>query len=92
MVAISSITVGQPWRVTATFKVGSVLTSPTAVTVTVKDPAGALTTPAATNDSVGVYHVDVTPASKGRHVVRFVGSGACVAAAEHQFNAESEVV
>ena len=37
-------------------------------------------------------HADVTPAKKGRHVVRWIGTGACIAACETQFNAESEVV
>ncbi|MCC6630369.1 MAG: hypothetical protein IT340_23550 [Chloroflexi bacterium] len=90
--AIERVTVGQMVRVSATFKVGAALTNPTLVMVTLKDPAGALTTPATTNDGTGLYHVDVTPAATGRHVVRFAGTGACVAAAEVEFNATSEVV
>jgi hypothetical protein len=88
--AINSYTVGQPVRVSATFKVGSSPTNPTAVTVSVKDPAGTVTTPSATNDGTGLYHVDVTPATKGRYAYRFAGSGACVAAAEGEFNAHTE--
>lgn len=90
--AIERVTVGQMVRVAATFTVGATLTNPTTMTVTVKDPAGVLTTPAATNDGTGLYHVDVTPAATGRYVVRFAGTGACVAAAEVEFNAMSEVV
>lgn len=88
--AIATYTVGQPVRITATFKVGSTLTNPTTVTVQVKDPDGAITTPAATNDSTGVYHVDITPAKKGRYAYRVAGTGACIAAAEGEFNARTE--
>lgn len=90
--AVTTWPVGQPVRVSATFKVGAALTNPTTVVVTVKLPDSSTTTPGATNDGTGLYHVDVTPAAKGRHVVRFVGTGACVAAEELEFNARSEVV
>lgn len=92
MVAIVRVVPGQLVRVSASFKVGVTLTNPTTVAVTLKDPVGVLTTPAATNDGTGLYHVDVTPATVGRYVVRFVGTGACVAAEEIEFNASSEVV
>ena len=89
---INSYTVGQLVRATAAFRVGSTLTNPSTVTATHKDPNGVLSNLTVVNDSTGNYHADVTPATKGRHVVRWVGTGACVAACETQFNAESEVV
>ena len=89
---INSYTVGQLVRASAQFRVGSTLTDPTSVTATHKDPNGVLTSLSVTNDGTGLRHADVTPATKGRHVVRWVGTGACVAACETQFNAESEVV
>jgi hypothetical protein len=89
---INSYPVGQLVRASAAFRVGAVLTNPSTVTATHKDPDGVLTTLTAVNDSTGNYHADVTLAKKGRHVVRWVGTGACVAACETQFNAESEVV
>jgi hypothetical protein len=88
--AINAYAVGQLVRVTATFKVGAALTNPSSVAVSVKDPDGVVTTPAATNDGTGVYHVDITPVKKGRHAYRFAGAGACVAAAEGEFNARTE--
>jgi hypothetical protein len=90
--AIQQCAVGQLVRVTATFTVGSTPTNPGTVTATVKDPTGALTNPSATNGGTGIYTVDVTPAMKGRYVVRLVGTSPVVAAAEVQFNAYSEVV
>jgi hypothetical protein len=88
--AIATYTVGQPVRITATFKVGSTLTNPTSVTVSVKDPDGVVSNPSATNDSTGIYHVDITPAKKGRYAYRVAGTGACIAAAEGEFNARTE--
>jgi hypothetical protein len=90
--AITSYTVGQLVRASATFKVGAAPTDPTSVTATHKDPNGVLTSLTVVNDGTGLRHADLTPATKGRHVVRWVGTGACVAACETQFNAESEVV
>ena len=83
---------GAALRASAQFRVGRTLTDPTSVTATHKDPNGVLTSLSVTNDGTGLRHADVTPATKGRHVVRWVGTGACVAACETQFNAESEVV
>ena len=87
---INVYTVGQLVRLTATFKVGATLTNPTTVTASLKDPDGVVTTPGTSNPSTGVYTIDVTPTKKGRYAYRFAGAGACVAAAEGEFNARSE--
>ena len=71
--AINSYTVGQLVRASAQFRVGATLTDPTSVTATHKDPNGVLTSLSVTNDGTGLRHADVTPATKGRHVVRWVG-------------------
>jgi hypothetical protein len=91
-VAVNTYAVGQQIRVTATFKVGSTPTNPTTVTASVKDPAGTVTAVGTANPSTGVYTIDVALSSKGRWVYRFAGTGACVAAAEGEVNAVSEVV
>ena len=88
--AINSYPVGQLVRLTATFKVGATLTNPTTVTASLKDPDAVVTNPGTSNPSTGVFTADVTPTKKGRHAYRFVGTGACVAACEGEFNARSE--
>lgn len=83
---------------TATFDAGQLVTLdftvtstagaplvPGTITLTVQDPAGALTpyTPAA--DSPGVYHQDLTPLLTGRWRYRWVTTGAGQTAADGEF-------
>ena len=78
--------IGDRPRATVTFtSVTGTPTNPTTVTVTVQDPTGAETSPAATSDGSGVYHVDVDATMSGRWLVRFVGTGNVVAAVEDSF-------
>lgn len=85
--AINTYDKGDQVRLIGTFKdiTGSV-TDPTVVTVRVKNPLGTVTTPAATQESPGVYHVDVTLDESGTWWYRFEGTGAVVAAEETAFN------
>lgn len=67
-------------RLTNEFRnVAGALADPTAVTITITDPSGAVTTPAAVNDSTGVYHVDVTANVIGVWAYTWAGTGAVVA-------------
>lgn len=59
----------------AEFKVGGVLTNST-VTVTVTSPTGVATNPSATNESTGVYRVDVLGNEVGLWTVLWDGDGA----------------
>ena len=49
---------------------------PTAVTLAIKDPAGAKTAPSPVKDSVGNYHYDYTPTLPGQYGYAFAGTGA----------------
>jgi hypothetical protein len=52
---------GQTIRLSGTFtNAAGTLVDPTAVVITVRDPTGAITTPAVTKDSTGAYHADIT--------------------------------
>jgi hypothetical protein len=59
--------------------------APTAVTLTVKNPAGVATTPALTNPSAGVYYADVDANVVGTWCFRFRSTGSGQAAAEGRF-------
>ena len=73
-------------RLTAAFAVSGVATDPTAVIVTVRDPSGTLTTPAAVKDSVGNYHYDLNATLAGVYIYGFAGTGACQAAQQATLN------
>lgn len=79
--AVGVYDIGDTVRLTGTFtdNAGTVA-DPTTVTVTVTNPAGVVTNPAATKDSVGVYHVDLTPTVSGTWRYSFSGTGGIVAA------------
>jgi hypothetical protein len=82
-------------QLTGTFKnAGGALTDPTAVTCTVRDPAGTITTPAVTHASTGVYtaNVDLTSAAPGLWWYRFAGTGTLQAAEELTFYVEASNV
>lgn len=54
-------TAGQTIRLSGTFTdTADTLVDPTGVVITVRDPAGTVTTPAVTRDSTGAYHADIT--------------------------------
>lgn len=85
--AINTFDVGDQVRLIGSFKdITNTLTDPTVVTVRVKTPSGIVTTPAATQASAGIYHVDVTLDESGTWWYRFEGTGAVVAAEENAFN------
>ena len=77
-------------RVQGTFKVNSVLTDPTTVTLKVKDPDSTITTytyagGTITKSSTGIYYKDVSVSNDGAWYYRFEGTGACQAAGEKTF-------
>ena len=82
--------VGDQIRVTATFTNStSTTTDPTAITCKHKDPGGTITSLVYITDAEvvrstkGVFYTDVTLDETGTWYVRWAGTGACVAAAEH---------
>lgn len=79
-------TTNQLVHLTAAFTVSGVATDPTAVTVRIKDPSLAITTPAAVKDSVGIYHYDLAVTLPGRYFYRFEGTGTCQATSEQFFD------
>jgi hypothetical protein len=82
-------------QLTGTFKnAAGTLTDPSAVTCTVRDPAGAVTTPAASRASAGVWTatVDLTGATPGVWNYRFSGTGTVQAAEEGSFYVETSNV
>lgn len=75
-------------RLRGQFDISAIPTNPTAVTVYVKDPEGAVTNPPVVNDSAGIYHADFTTAKHGVHKYGFRGTGAVVAYGESAFIVE----
>lgn len=53
---------------------------PTTVVLTIRDPAGTITTPAIVNAGVGIRTYAWTPTIRGMHDIRWVGTGAVVSA------------
>lgn len=87
LAATQACDVGDLVRLSAAFDNGAtppVATDPTAVTLQIKDPTGALVTPAPTpiKDSTGHYHHDLSVTLAGVWRYRFAGTGAVVAAEE----------
>jgi hypothetical protein len=75
-VADNTYEVGDLVRLSAEFRIGSTLTNPTSVVVTLKDPDGTTTSPSAVNDGTGLYYADVTLNKPGVWHYRFQGTGA----------------
>lgn len=80
----------QEIRLTGVFKVGTVLTDPTTVTLRIKKPDGTLVTVSyagleITKDSTGNFHYDYTPPAVGTYRARWDGTGSVKAAAERSF-------
>lgn len=88
--------IGSKVQLTGQFKnLAGVLTDPSAVVCTVRDPAGNLTTPTATQSgTAGIWNatVDLTGAVAGTWYYRFAGTGAVQAAEEYSFYVEQSYV
>jgi uncharacterized protein YfaS (alpha-2-macroglobulin family) len=83
---INTYTRGELVRARATFTdAAGTKVDPTLVTARVRAPDGTLTTPAATKDATGEYHLDIDAGAEGTWHYRFEGTGAHQAAAEAQF-------
>jgi hypothetical protein len=79
--------IGDEARVTATFKAANgALVDPTEVVVKVRTPEGVETEDTPTRASTGVYYYDLALTAPKKWNVRFVGTGAAVAANERQLN------
>ena len=76
---------GQLVRVSCAFTVSGVATDPTAVVLTVEDPAGTITTPTPVHDTTGNYHYDLTPVLPSWWSYQWKGTGTVVASTEASF-------
>jgi hypothetical protein len=75
--------VGDGIRATCAFTdLAGAAADPTAVTVKVKDPDGAVTEPLASHAGTGSYYTDITFDAEGDWYVRFEGTGSVIAATE----------
>lgn len=91
--AINEYDTGDQVRMTATFKnAAGALADPTTVVFKYRQSGSVAATTltygvdgAVVKASVGVYHLDITPAASGDWHYRAVGTGAVVAAAENSF-------
>lgn len=81
---------GSVVRIAVTFRNDAgVLTDPDDVTLTIRDPDGAMTTVSnPTNDSVGVWHHDVLLDNDGRWSFRWQGEGTLTTAIEMTHDVE----
>lgn len=70
-----SIDLGDPVTRTLTVQVGNVLTDPTAITFTYRDPAGVDTPLVPTRTSVGLFTVTFTPTLAGSYRYRWLTTG-----------------
>ena len=78
--------IGDGIRLTAAFSIDGSGANPDTVTVTVMDPSGNKTTPAAGSGTDGAYNVDSTIVDEqGTWYYHFAGTGAVVAAGEGHF-------
>ena len=83
---MATYTIAQLVHLTAAFTVSGVATDPTTTTLTIKDPAGVVTTPAPVRDSTGNFHYDFLATLAGTHWYTFVGTGTCAGAGQAVFN------
>jgi len=86
--------IGDLRRLTVTFtNLAGTITDPTAVTFSIRDPAGVITTyvyltdAALVKSTTGVYYVDYAITLPGRHAYRWVGTGAVETAEMGEFYA-----
>ena len=77
--------IGDLVRIKGSFSIAAVPTDPTVVTVTVKSPSGATSTPAVIHPGVGEFHADVSVNAPGEWFYRISGTGAAQAAGEGSF-------
>ena len=77
--------IGDGVRLTAAFSIDGSGANPDTVTVTVMDPSGNKTTPAAGSGTDGSYNVDAIVDEQGTWHYHFAGTGAVVAAGEGHF-------
>jgi hypothetical protein len=82
-----SYTIGQLVHLSVAFKVGATLTDPTTIVLTIKDPAGAITTPTVpAKDSTGNYHYDLSVTLAGTYWYTWAGTGTCQASTQNAFD------
>jgi uncharacterized protein YfaS (alpha-2-macroglobulin family) len=79
--------VGDLVRLTAVFtsNITGLPADPSAVTFSVQDPRGAITTPSPTHDSTGIYHYDLTVALPGSYRWAATGTGNVQVSGEGSF-------
>jgi hypothetical protein len=84
--------IGDLVRLTVTFAdLNGNLLDPTAVTLSIKEPSGVVTSfqygrdAFVVRESAGKYYMDFAPSMEGLHTFRFAGSGAVTAAEEKMF-------
>lgn len=82
--------IGDTKTLTVNFKVGSTLTDPTTVALSVTDPSGNTDTytyagGAITRSSTGVFTKDITVDESGEWIATYTGTGACAASATRRF-------
>ena len=88
--AVNTYDKGDTIRLKAEFKVSSVYTDPTAVTLKVKNAAGVISTytyalAEITKLSTGIYYKDISINDDGIWFYKFEGTGTVAAASEHKF-------
>lgn len=88
--SMSAYVLGEPIHLTASFTTLAGTPTDTKVALKVRTPDGIETDETANVEhdgaaGSGTYHCDFTPTLAGDHFVRWVGSGALVAAYEEQF-------
>lgn len=77
--------VGDLVRIVANFTINGVPSDPTSIAVRILSPSGAESTPTASKDSAGAYHVDVNANAPGNWFYRITSTGTAQAAAEGSF-------
>ena len=83
-------TKGEEVRLTGSFRVGGALTDPTVITLTVRDPVGAQTTPTPTKSGTGAYYADLVVVTEGLYHYRFEGTAPALGAAEGKLEVRSD--
>lgn len=87
----NNYTLGDGFRLQATFTVNGVNTDPSTVVFSLKDPDDIITSytfgvnAQVVKSAVGVYYMDVTVSKPLTWWYRIVGTGACIAAVESSF-------
>lgn len=85
---ISAAAKGTQYQLETTISVNSTNVTPTAITLSIKDPAGTLTTYTSsqvTNSATGVYYYNYTMALEGMYYYKWVTTGTGAGASQGQF-------